>query len=185
MTSDSSVAGRVGSEGRFMVPGAQAKSETGVGRAAATGAGFAFGFGCKRVVQAGGLLGMLLLAGCVLPLPSYVQPIGPQDRMPNGTVEQVAASPKRSATANELATVQRTLNQGVWGAHSAIAVQDMRVEDVAKPIVGFCAKAAGKGAANASTTVYGMLKNTDKGLQAFDFHFDDFAALACREMKFY
>lgn len=129
---------------------------------------------------------MLLLAGCVLPLPSYVQPIGPQDRMPNGTVEQVAASPKRSATANELATVQRTLNNGVWGAHSAITVQDMRVEDVAaKPIVGFCAKAAGKGAANASTTVYGMLKNTDKGLQAFDFHFDDFAALACREMKFY
>ena len=82
--------------------------------------------------------------------------------------------------------MQRTLNTGVWGTHSAITVQDMRVEDVAsKPVVGFCAKATGKGSADASTMVYGMLKNTDKGLQAFDFHFDDFAVLACQEMKFY
>ena len=47
----------------------------------------------RRAAQAGGLLGVLALAGCVLPLPSYVQPIGPQDRMPNGTVEQVRRRP--------------------------------------------------------------------------------------------
>lgn len=139
---------------------------------------------------------VLALAGCA-------GPITDDDMTAAGTVESIASTPKRAATAAEQQAVLKALSS-VPGAVS-VKVNALQVQDSTGPIRAFCARADGLGEraqvqapsgllsgltsglnqpATPPANVSGMLKTVEGKDFAFDFRFGTFAAQRCEAMGF-
>lgn len=138
----------------------------------------------------------LTLSGCA-------GPITDDDNTPAGTVEVIADTAKRPATAAEQQAVLKALSD-VPGAVS-VKVDALQVQDSTGPVRAFCARASGLGEraqveapngfmsgltsglsqrATPPANVSGMLKTVDGKDFAFDFRFGTFAAQRCKAMGF-
>lgn len=146
----------------------------------------------------------LLIGFFVLALAGCAGPIADDDMTAAGTVESIANTPKRVATAAEQQAVLKALSS-VPGAVS-VQVNALQVQDSTGPIRAFCARADGLGEraqvqapsgllsgltsglnqpATPPANVSGMLKTVDGKDFAFDFRFGTFAAQRCEAMGFF
>tara|TARA_R110000851_G_scaffold73980_2_gene163338 strand:+ start:105900 stop:106346 length:447 start_codon:yes stop_codon:yes gene_type:complete len=127
-----------------------------------------------------------ILSGCVLPMGSYTDPIGDADTLPNGTVGDVRASPKRNANAVEVQAIQRAVRTNPLLSNEQV-VSNVRVEAVSKPSLGFCGYLNEDAAEsdNVQAVVTGVLKTVEGRLLAYDLRYGDQAQLRCSYMQFW
>jgi len=139
----------------------------------------------KRIKIFGVAVVMAFLGGCILPLESYTQAVGPDDVLPNGTVGEIQANPKRSANATEIAAIQRAVRTNPLLSGEQV-VSNVRVEAVSKPALGFCGRLSeGVDASGNEAVVTGVLKSVEGGLLAYDLRYGDQAQLRCSYMQFW
>lgn len=140
------------------------------------------------------------LVPLVLALSACAGPITDDDMTAAGTIESIADTAKRPATAAEQQAVLKALSS-VPGAVS-VHIDALQVQDSSGPIRAFCARASGLGeraqvnaptgllsGLNQPTTppanVSGMLKTVEGKVLVFDFRFGTFAAERCKAMEFF
>ncbi len=139
----------------------------------------------KRIRVFGVSVVMAFLGGCILPLESYTQAIGKDDVLPNGTVGEIQANPKRSANATEIAAIQRAVRTNPLLSGEQV-VSNVRVEAVSKPALGFCGRLSeGVDASGNEAVVTGVLKTVEGRLLAYDLRYGDQAQLRCSYMQFW
>ena len=139
----------------------------------------------KRIGIFGVSVVMAFLGGCILPIESYTQAIGSDDVLPNGTVGEIQANPKRSANATEIAAIQRAVRTNPLLSGEQV-VSNVRVEAVSKPALGFCGRLSeGVDAWGNEAVVTGVLKTVEGRLLAYDLRYGDQAQLRCSYMQFW
>ena len=140
----------------------------------------------KRLRVVGVLVLTAALSGCILPVKSYTQAIGADDVLPNGTVAEIQANPKRNVTPVELEAIQRAVRTNPLLSGDQV-VSNARVEAVNKPIVGFCARLdeGATASADSASVVTGALRTVEGQLLAYDLRYGEQAQLRCNYMQFW
>lgn len=139
------------------------------------------------------------LVPLVLALSACAGPITDDDMTAAGTIESIADTAKRPATAAEQQAVLKALSS-VPGAVS-VHIDALQVQDSSGSVRAFCARASGLGeraqvkaptgllsGLNQPTTppanVAGMFRTVEEKEFVFDFKFGTFAAQRCKAMGF-
>lgn len=132
------------------------------------------------------VVGALLVSACDGTLKYYTSPIGEDDILPNGTVSEIQANPKRNANKSEIEAIQRAVRTNPLLSGEQV-VLNARVEAVSKPILGFCARLEEGAAATAEATpvVTGALRTVEGQLLAYDLRYGEQAQLRCSYMEFW
>ena len=132
------------------------------------------------------VVGALLVSACDGTLKYYTSPIGEDDILPNGTVSEIQANPKRNANKSEIEAIQRAVRTNPLLSGEQV-VSNVRVEAVSKPVLGFCGHLEGGAAASADATpvVTGALRTVEGQLLAYDLRYGEQAQLRCNYMEFW
>ncbi len=109
-----------------------------------------------------------------------------KERLPNGTLDEVAATPKRQSTETESKAILLAV-QALAKDSKSVEVTDIWVDNTSQELVGFCGQARGeesKGKMAPYTGLYGILTSAGGTVEAKNIKLGKAVMRMCHYMKY-